>query len=180
MNKNNNKKTQKGFTLIELMVTVAILGILSAIALPSYTSSVVKGKRTEAKVELLRIAQMQESYFTQNLSYAKDLIQLGFTANTIDTEKRLYDVTISGISPAGCNPAAAPPVACTAYHVTALPDAAEAQSGDTNCSGMRIDNIARKWAKGTTGEVSVATLPSAIAPIVAVTAEHTTKSQNCW
>jgi len=177
---NRNKKYQKGFSLIEIMVVVAILGILSAIALPSYTESVKKGKRSDAKVELLRLAQMQESYFVQNLSYAKDLTQLGFAANTINSDEGLYDITMSGISPAGCNPVAAPPVACTAYHLTASRDMAQAQAGDTTCTDFRIDNIARKWAIGTTGSVSVTTLPSAIAPITVPTANHVAKSRTCW
>ncbi len=69
----NSMKNIKGFTLIEVMIVVAILGIITVIALPSYAELVMKGKRTDAKVELLKIAQLQESYFVQNLSYAKDL-----------------------------------------------------------------------------------------------------------
>ena len=63
----------KGFTLIEVMIVVTIPGIVAAIATPSYIEYVRKGKRADAKVELFRLAQMQESYFVQNLSYAKDL-----------------------------------------------------------------------------------------------------------
>ncbi len=176
----NNNKCQKGFTLIEIMVTVAILGIVTAIALPSYTESVKQGKRSDAKVELLRLAQMQESYFVQNLSYAKDLTQLGFAGNTINSDEGLYTITMSGISPAGCDPDLAPPVTCTAYHLTASRDMAQAQAGDTTCTDFRIDNVARKWARGTTGSVSVSTLPSAIAPTTAFTANHITKSRTCW
>ena len=177
---NDNNSIQKGFTLIEIMVTVAILGILTAIALPSYTESVKKGKRSDAKVELLRLAQMQESYFVQNLSYAKDLTQLGFAANTINSEEGLYTITMSGISPAGCNDPVNTLPACTEYHLTASRNMGAAQAGDTTCTDFRIDNVARKWAMGTTGSVSVATLPSAIAPITAPTANHITKSRNCW
>ncbi len=176
----NQNNTQKGFTLIEVIITVAIIGILSAIAIPSYTESVKKGKRSDAKVELLRIAQMQESFFVQNLSYARDLTQLGFAANTVNSEEGLYDITMSGVGPAGCDPAAAAPVACTEYHLTASRDMAQAQAGDTTCTDFRIDNVARKWARGTTGSVSVSTLPSAIAPTIAPTANHVTKSRTCW
>ena len=65
----NKKNKQLGFTLIELMITVAILGILSSIAVPSYMTYVTKSKRTEAKTEILRLAQLQESHYIQNLTY---------------------------------------------------------------------------------------------------------------
>ncbi len=167
---NRNIILQKGFSLIEIMVTVAILGILSAIALPSYTESVKKGKRSDAKVELLRLAQMQESYFVQNLSYAKDLDTLGFGAGVtqIISEKGLYKITLGGLAPAGCGTVATP---CTAYEFSAVPVVGEAQEGDTKCSGFRIDNISRKWAIGTGSTAYPAGAPS--------TAQKD-KAKYCW
>ena len=141
-----NKNTQKGFTLIELMIVVAILGILSAIALPSYTRYVEKSRRTDAKIELLKIAQLQESYFAQNLSYANSLTQLGFASDSMDSEDGYYDLSVSAVSSANCNTGANP--ACITYEITAAPDTSEAQNGDSTCTGFRIDNVGRKKAKG--------------------------------
>ena len=60
---------QRGFTLIELMIAVAIVALLAAIAYPSYQDSVWKGKRGEAKAAILRTLQSEERYYTQNNTY---------------------------------------------------------------------------------------------------------------
>ena len=59
----------RGFTLIELMITVAILAIITAIAYPSYTENVRRGKRAEVRSALLEDAQYMERFFTENSSY---------------------------------------------------------------------------------------------------------------
>ncbi|MDD2690414.1 MAG: type IV pilin protein [Simplicispira sp.] len=60
---------QKGFTLIELMIVVAIVGILSAIAYPSYTEYIARGHRAEARANLLQAAQWMERAATANGTY---------------------------------------------------------------------------------------------------------------
>jgi type IV pilus assembly protein PilE len=70
------KNKNSGFSLIELMITVAIIGILSAIAYPSYVSYIEKGKRAECRAGLLKTMQQQERYFTQRNEY------VAFTSGT--------------------------------------------------------------------------------------------------
>ena len=72
----------KGFTLIEIMVTVAIVGILAAIALPNYTSYVARARRADARAQLVQAAQFMQRYFSANDSYTTN--RAGVTVNVID------------------------------------------------------------------------------------------------
>ena len=68
----------RGFTLIELMIVVAIVGILAGIAYPSYMDHVRKGNRAKAQAFLMDVAQRQQSYLIVQRQYAESLTQLGF------------------------------------------------------------------------------------------------------
>jgi type IV pilus assembly protein PilE len=71
-----------GFTLIELMITIVIIGILAGIALPAYQNSVRKSHRSAAQAEMLDIANREQQVFLANRSYTATLSNLGYSVPT--------------------------------------------------------------------------------------------------
>ena len=88
------KNKQKGFTLIELMIVVAIIGILAAVVYPSYTDFVVRSNRAEAPQQLVRLANLQEQLFVDSRFYTDDISKLGVgTTTTMETESENYIIS---------------------------------------------------------------------------------------
>lgn len=81
----------KGFTLIEIMITVAIVGILTTIAYPVYTEYVLKSNRSEAVAELVRLANLQEQFYVDNRTYTADMTVFGGgDTDNFETESKNY------------------------------------------------------------------------------------------
>lgn len=66
------QRRQGGFTLIELMITVAIVAVLAAVAYPAYTDQIAKGRRAEARTTLMDGAQWMERFYSENYRYDKN------------------------------------------------------------------------------------------------------------
>jgi len=120
---------QRGFTLIELMITVAIVGIIAAIAYPAYTGYLQQARRAEGKTELLRLVDLQERWFMENSAYTTDIA--GDLNWRTSSENGYYALTASTTG---------------GYTFTAT--AAGAQSGDSDCPEMTINADGTKAPTG--------------------------------
>lgn len=90
----SKRKALRGFTLIELVITMAIVGILATVAYPSYSNFITSSNRTEALRELVRVANLQEQFFVDTRGYTADLSQLGVSAGAAyETQSENYTIT---------------------------------------------------------------------------------------
>lgn len=92
---NHNLHSEKGFSLIELMIVVAIIGILAAVAIPAYISHFRKARQADGIHRLMDIKTAQEKYYALNDEYATDLATLASLVNFDSTDTSMFQFTIT-------------------------------------------------------------------------------------
>lgn len=120
-----------GFSLIELLIAVAIVGILAGVAYPSYTDFVMRSNRAEAQRELMRLANLQEQVFVDTRTYTADMTELGMAADPYITETKNYSID-AVIANAG-----------TTFVLTATAKYSQA-TNDTGCTTITINEVGQQ------------------------------------
>jgi len=136
---------QRGVTMIELLIVVAIIAVISSFAYPSYMRYVVSTKRTAATSALMQIADRQQQFFMDNKAYAADLTDLGFaadpyviaddgTAAALADSDATYSIALSN-------------VAALTYTLTATPLSGQL-ARDTECGSMILNQAGNRSSSG--------------------------------
>jgi len=126
----------KGFTIIELMFAVLVVGVIVAVAYPAYQNQLLGARRADATAALLEVAARQERFFAQNGNYTRNLgtggLELDSSTNPafITSERGYYQVSVNA-------PGAAPQT----YTLTATASAGSVQQNDAQCGDFTITHL---------------------------------------
>ena len=134
--------SQRGVTLIELVVAMIIVGILAAVAIPSYRAYVIRSQRSDAKDSLLALATQQEKHYLQCNTYATAIADATSCPDELqgtDASKNgWYDLTINAAD-------------ATTFTVSATAIAGERQDQDDECQSFTVDQAGVRTAEDSGG-----------------------------
>ena len=135
MKSNRTLKLHSGFTLIELMVVVAIVGILAAIAYPNYQHYVIRSKRSDAQAIMTEDAQFMERYFTTNGTYATATAAILPATQSPKSGTASYTITLPAAN-----------LTATTFTIQATPTGTFA---DALCGTLTVDQAGARTESGT-------------------------------
>ena len=124
-------RAARGFTLVELMIALAVVGILATVAYPSYVNQLRQSRRTDAKVALLDLAARQERFFSVNNVYASTPAQLGYAGAA-------FPIDVLSGSSAYYRLSTVVGTGATSFTATAAPVGAQ---GSDACGSYAIDHL---------------------------------------
>jgi len=133
VNRNHRITDCRGLTLIELMITLLVLGVLTAIAIPSYNSHLIKSRRADGKALLYLAAQREQQFFTTNNAFTATVGTGGLDMTTSSVEG-YYTLTVAATA--------------TTYTLTATRVAP--QTDDTLCGDLTLNHLGAKGMSGGT------------------------------
>ncbi|MFU8763238.1 MAG: type IV pilin protein [Haliea sp.] len=129
-----NRQTQRGITLVELLIVLVILGILVGVALPAYQNQIIRGNRAAAQAVMLDIANRQQQRFLSDRSYANKatLESSGFSLDPDVARNYTYTITLgTGVVPT--------------YVMTFSPTGSQAKDGNLTLNEQGVGTPADKW-----------------------------------
>jgi len=135
------QRRQGGYTLVEVLIAVAIIGVLAGIGIPSYVDHVVSSRRSDGMIELTRVLKHQERYFLNNMTYTENLSLLGFSLDdgAVISEEGYYAVTAQTCADSNI---------ARCVHLIATPLGAQEDDGV-----LALTNLGEKtWAGNAAGE----------------------------
>lgn len=135
-----HRKLQPGFTLLELVITIAIIGILAAIAIPSYTAYYQRSRRADAFQAIDTTQALLEKNYAANFTYAS--------------------ATFPSTSPQGYYQISIPASSTTSYTITATATASGTQANDSQCYNLSMDQTGNKTSTTAAGVATSGCWPS--------------------